>query len=175
MTFTRFVVLTIACLVAVGASAVQQQRPEPTSTPPAPVPASDPVSAPGTPQAAPPVGQAGEAEDAAALIAKANAVAAANAKFAAAEVAAPAPPSAPSSQAKKKAREYGFHAEMYDGKTFFCRDDAVLGTRLPSKRCMDGAEFEDYAVQLKIARDMIQSKTGCNGGKVIGNLCGGIP
>ena len=169
MTFPRFVVLTIACLAAVGASAVPQ-NPEPV---PAAAPAPSPASPPGTALAAPSLGQAGEPEDAAALIAKANAAAAAASAKLAATPAAPAT-NMPSSQAQKKAREYGFHAEMYDGKTFFCRDDAVLGTRLPSKRCMDGAEFEDYAVQLKIARDLMQSKTQCQGGKGLGGACGGV-
>jgi hypothetical protein len=173
MIFPRFVVLTIACLIALGASAVQQQNPEPTPTPAAL--ASDPASPPGTLPAAPPVGQAGEAEETAALIAKANAAAAANAKLAATGVAAPATKEMPSPQAQKKAREYGFHAEVYNGKTMFCRDDATLGTRLASKRCMDALSFEDYAVQLKIARDLMQSKTQCQGGKVLGGACGGIP
>jgi hypothetical protein len=174
MSFTRFVVLTLASLVAIGASAVQQQRPEPTSAPSTAAPVSDPASAPGTPQATPPVGQAGEAEDAAALIAKANAVAAANANLAATEIAAPATKTMPSPQAQKKAREYGFHAEVYSGKTFFCRDDATVGTRLPSKWCLDAMEFEDYAVQLKIARDLMKSKATCNAGKVPLAPCGGL-
>lgn len=171
MTFRRPVALTIACLVAVGASAVQQQRPEPTRTPPAAAPVSDPASAPGTPQAAPPVG---EADDTAALIAKANAIAAANAKSTAPEIAAPAVKEMPSAKAQKKAREYGFHAEVYSGNTFFCRDDATVGTRLPSKWCLDANEFEDYAVQLKIARDLMKSKATCNAGKVSLAACGGL-
>jgi hypothetical protein len=104
------------------------------------------------------------------LIARANAAAAANAKMAASGTAAPATKEMPSPQAQKKAREYGFHAEVYSGKTMFCKDDATLGTRLASKRCMGAFEFEDYATQLKIARDLMKSKSGCNGG----GLCGGL-
>jgi hypothetical protein len=81
----------------------------------------------------------------------------------------------PSLGARKKATEYGFHAEVYDGKTMFCKQDAALGSRIKSTRCMGAYEFEDYAVQLKIARDMMQSKTQCQGGKVLGGPCGGIP
>jgi hypothetical protein len=174
MPFMRIVASTIACLVAVGASAVQQQRPESTPTPSAASPASDPASAAGTQQAAPAVGQAAEADDAAALIARANAVAAANAKSAASEIAAPPAKDMPSAKAQKKAREYGFHAEVYSGKTFFCRDDATVGTRLPSKWCLDAMEFEDYAVQLEIARDLMKSKATCNAGKVSLAACGGL-
>ena len=169
MIFPRFVVLTIACLVSVGASAVQQQNPEPTPAPAA-APVLDAASPPATPEAAPPADQAREAEETAALIAKANAAAAANAKLAATGAAAPATKERPSPQAQKKAREYGFHAEVYSGKTMFCRDDATLGTRLKSKRCMGALEFEDYSTQLKIARDLMQSKTQCQGG----GLCGGV-
>ena len=56
-------------------------------------------------------------------------------------------------EAIKKARDFGFHAEVFSGKTFFCREDATVGTRLTSKRCIDAMQFEDYAVQLQIARD----------------------
>jgi hypothetical protein len=35
---------------------------------------------------------------------------------------------------------------------------------------MSAFEFEDYAVQLKIARDMMKSKGQCQGGDVCGGL-----
>jgi hypothetical protein len=56
----------------------------------------------------------------------------------------------------------------------FCKQDAVLGSRLTSKRCMGAIQFEDYAVQLKIARDMMESKGACQGGKATGGACGGL-
>ena len=58
----------------------------------------------------------------------------------------------------------------HPGKTMFCRDDATLGTRLVSKKCMGADQFEDYAVQLQIARDLMKQKATCQGG----GLCGGI-
>ncbi len=43
------------------------------------------------------------------------------------------------------------------------------------KVCRSSAyDFEDYAVQLKIARDLMQSKNQCPGGKVFGGACGGL-
>jgi hypothetical protein len=116
-----------------------------------------------------------ETDDTAALIAQANANAAANAK---AEAAASVVKE-PSAAALKRALQYGFHAEVYDGKTLFCRDDAVLGTRIPSKRCMDYENFEDYGRMLQIARDLMRDKNQCQGGaatktKGLGGICGGL-
>jgi hypothetical protein len=83
---------------------------------------------------------------------------------------------APTAVASKKANDFGFHAEIYSGKTFFCKDDATLGTRLKSKKCIDGDQFEDYAIQLQIARDTMR-KDVCQGGKasLTPTPCGGLP
>jgi hypothetical protein len=70
----------------------------------------------------------------------------------------------PSAVARKKASEYGFQAEIINRKTMFCKEEAALGTRLKSKRCMNAYEFEDYSVQLKITRDLLRTKTQCQGG-----------
>jgi hypothetical protein len=121
-------------------------------------------------QEAPNATAASDADDTAALIAKANAAAAANAKAAGSPSTAPKPKNEPTADARRKALQYGFHAEIYSGKTMFCRDDATLGTRLASKKCMDASQFEDYGVQLQIARDLIKSKSQCQGG----SLCGGM-
>ena len=157
MTFSKLAVFVIAGVFAAASAAVSAQQ-NPDSTP---------AATAATPQA-------GDADQAAALIAQANAQAAANAKAAATAPAQPATPIEPSPAARKKAQNYGFHAEIYDGKTMFCRDDAALGTRLVSKRCMDADQFEDYAVQLQIARDLMKDKGACQGGKSLGGACGGL-
>jgi hypothetical protein len=167
--YSKYVFLIIATIAATAAFAYAQQAPEPTPASTAPAGTAPAVSATTPPSSA------SEADETAALIAKANAAAAADAK--AAEPAARTPSATkiePSAEARKKAREFGFHAEIFDGKTMFCKQDAALGSRIKSLRCMDAYEFEDYAVQLKIARDLIQSKTQCQGGKVLGGPCGGI-
>ena len=83
---------------------------------------------------------------------------------------------APTAVARKKANDFGFHAEIYSGRTYFCKDDATLGTRLKSKKCIDADQFEDYAIQLQIARDTMR-KDVCQGGRASLNAspCGGIP
>jgi hypothetical protein len=155
MSHPKFAALIIAgiTVIAAAASAASQQPLD--STPPA---------------ATATTGQSSEADEAAALIAKANAAAAANAKLTETTVASRSGTKIePTPQARKKASEFGFHAEIYDGKTMFCRDDAYVGTRIKSKLCMDSNQFEDYAVQLKIARDMMKEKGQCTGG-----ICGHV-
>jgi hypothetical protein len=153
MTFSKLAVIVMVGMLAAAGTAVSAQQ--------------NPDSTPAATAAAP---QAGDPDQAAALITQANAAAAANAKAATADPAAPAPKIEPSPAARKKAMNYGFHAEIYDGKTMFCRDDATLGTRLVSKKCMGADQFEDYAVQLQIARDLMRQKATCQGG----DICGGI-
>lgn len=153
MTFSKLAVFVIAGVLAAASTALSAQQ--------------NADSKPATSAATP---QASDADDAATLIAQANAAAAASAKAATTEPAAPAPKVEPTAAARRKAQNYGFHAEIYDGKTFFCRDDATLGTRLVSKRCMGADQFEDYAVQLQIARDLMKQKATCNSG----DICGGL-
>ncbi|HEY2781411.1 MAG TPA: hypothetical protein VGI90_11575 [Steroidobacteraceae bacterium] len=153
MNFAHSAVFIIAGVFAAASAAVSAQQ-NPDSTPPASAATS----------------QLSDSDQAAALIAHANAAAAANAKEAATAAAARPTKIEPSPAARKKAQQYGFHAEIYDGKTMFCRDDATLGTRLVSKKCMGADQFEDYAVQLQIARDLMKQKATCQGG----DICGGI-
>jgi hypothetical protein len=151
---------TALLVVAIATPAFAQQAPDSASanTPPTAAAATAMASA----------STSNDADETAALIAKASAAANANAR--------PVVPSAPiainlpSAGARKKASEFGFHAEIINRKTMFCKEDAALGTRLKSKRCMSAYEFEDYSVQLKIARDLLRTKTQCQGG----DICGGI-
>jgi hypothetical protein len=163
--YLKVTFLLIAAIAASAARAAQQQNPEPApaSTPPAAATVTTESSS--------------EADEAAALIAKANAMAAASANARAASTTtsrSPAKLVEASPEARNKAREFGFRAEVYNGTTLFCRQDPVLGSRIPLPRCMTAYEFDDYAVQLKIARDMMQSKTACNSKGTLMSPCGGI-
>jgi ABC-type transport system substrate-binding protein len=168
VTFSKLAIFVItAALASAGAQAAAQQNPDSTRTP-----SGASTSNPSTTSAAAP---ASEADDPATLIAKANAAAAATAK--AVEI----PPNTavvahePTAAARKKAADFGFHSEMYSGKTFFCKDDATVGTRIASKKCIDPDNFEDYAIQMQIARDTMP-KDVCQGGKesLNANPCGGM-
>lgn len=155
--FARAVIMT--AISAIALPAVAQQVPEAAK----PTSESAPTSAAASAEAQ--EAAALEAQETAALIAKANAAAAANTRKGAATAAAT--PATSAREARKRANEYGFHAEVFNGNTLFCRDDAVLGTRFKTKRCMGLDQFADYATQLEIARDTINAKTACSGG-----ICG---
>ena len=170
MTFSKLAAFVIAgSIAAASAPGLAQQNPDSTPSPTAPTVA--PTSTPAATAATP----ASEVDETAALIAKANAAAAAKAKAAEIAAATPAGKAGPTAEAVRKAKDYGFHAEMFSGKTFFCREDATVGTRIKNKRCIDANAFEDYAVQLQIARDTMK-KDVCQGGKtgMLGGPCGGI-
>ena len=157
MTHPKVAFLVIAALAATAPRATPQQTPE---SPPAT-----------TPPAAATESASKEADDTAALIAKANAAAAAHANARAASMTTRTLTSTEASPtARKKAGEFGFLAEVYNGNTLFCKHDTPLGSRIPLVRCMSAYEFEEYATQLKIARDLLKSKTQCQGG----GLCGGL-
>jgi hypothetical protein len=170
MTFSKLAAFVIAGTFAAASSLVLAQQ-SPDSTSSAGAPAAAPASAPAATTATP----TSEADETAALIAKANAAAAGKAKAAEVAAAAPAGKGAPTPEAVRKAKDYGFHAELFSGKTFFCREDATVGTRIKNKRCIDANAFEDYAVQLQIARDTMK-KDVCQGGKtgMLGGPCGGL-
>ena len=44
----------------------------------------------------------------------------------------------------------------------FCKDDALIGTRITSTRCLTESEFDLYLVQLRYAKDNIQ-RASCGG------------
>jgi hypothetical protein len=108
-------VFVVLLVVTIASPVFSQQAPDPTSANTAPA-ATATTSASTT----------NEAEETAALIAKANAAAITNAR--------PAVPTAPiainlpSALARKKASEYGFQAEIINRKTMFCKEAATLGT-----------------------------------------------
>lgn len=157
MTYPKFTLLVIAAVAAGAPGAFAQQAPE---SPPASTPAATPAATTGS----------SEADQTAALIAKANAAAAANANALAASTTNRSLTKIPASpEARKKASEFGFQAEVFNGSTLFCKEDAALGSRIPLKRCMTTYEFDDYVVKLKIERDMMQGHTQCTGG-----ICGNV-
>lgn len=50
---------------------------------------------------------------------------------------APAAPAGPSAETLKKARLAGYHPQTRKGITLFCQETANLGTRFPTKKCVD--------------------------------------
>jgi hypothetical protein len=156
VTYPKFAFLVIATIAMSAPRSFAQQVPE---------------SASANPPSAVTTGPSSEADQTAALIARANAAAAANANARAASMSnnRSLTKVEASADARKKASEFGFHAEVFNGNTMFCKEDAALGTRIKSKRCMSSFEFEDYAMQIKIAREQMQSNNQCQGG-----ICGNV-
>lgn len=68
----------------------------------------------------------------------------------------------------KKAQQVGFRAQLSKGTIMFCKNDAAIGTRIISTRCLTENEFDIYLLQLKYAQDNIQRSAcgnNCNGSK----------
>ncbi len=158
----KFAFLVIAAFASSASWAAQQPAP----------PESTPAATPAAPAAAS-TNSTNEADETAALIAKANAAAAANANARAPSMSTRTLTQAEASrEARKKASEFGFRAEVYNGNTLLCKHDAALGSRIPLVRCMSAQEFDEYATQMKIARDSLEHnlETQCQGKFT----CGGI-
>ena len=51
--------------------------------------------------------------------------------------ATPTAPAGPSAETLKKARLAGYHPETRKGITLYCQETANLGTRFPTKKCVD--------------------------------------
>lgn len=85
--------------------------------------------------------------------------------------AAAADPSAagPSKAFLKKAREAGFKTEVKKGVTLFCREDAEIGTRLKTKKCVGETQLEEILDQREAQRDQFRKPGQCGG-----SVCGGI-
>jgi hypothetical protein len=75
-----------------------------------------------------------------------------------------------SPELKRKARSNGVHIETVNGGLMFCWEDATLGTRLKTKKCVDEATFDVLLQQRGTLRDNLRQGTpSCNG-----SICGQI-
>jgi hypothetical protein len=78
-----------------------------------------------------------------------------------------AAPTAPSEATIKKAKQVGMHPEVSkNGMTLFCWEDATVGTRFKTKKCIDQSQVDAVALQRQAAKDQISRSIGCSG-------CGG--
>jgi hypothetical protein len=77
---------------------------------------------------------------------------------------AAATPAAPSAETLKKARQAGFHPEVSNGVTLFCQKDASLGTRFPTKKCLNEAQLNSTLALRQDVRDSMQQPGACGAG-----------
>jgi hypothetical protein len=119
-----------------------------------------PATQPSTPAADTTASDNAEAAATAAAIAKANAAAAA---------AGAAKPSAKPTDAAsivKKAKQTGWRPEVHNGNTVYCRNDAEVGSRFSTRRCVSEIQLANIIEQAEFDKDQLKQR-GCGGN------CGG--
>jgi hypothetical protein len=97
-----------------------------------------------------------EAAATAAAIAKANAAAAA--------ASGKSPTAKPTDDAAfaKKAKDFGWHPEVRQGVTAYCREAPVIGSRFTEKKCANEARLAVILEQQEFERDQLKQR-GCGG------------
>ena len=73
-----------------------------------------------------------------------------------------APPAAPGPDAAtlKKARDAGLKPEVRKGVTVFCWEDADIGSRFKTKKCVDESRLDDIIAQRQAQRDALNRGGG---------------
>ena len=59
----------------------------------------------------------------------------------------------PSDATIKKAKSMGLHAEVHNGATQYCWEDANLGTRFPTKKCVGEDQLNTLVAQRQATQD----------------------
>jgi hypothetical protein len=71
---------------------------------------------------------------------------------------APAARSGPSPELLKKARDAGVKPEVRNGETIYCWKDADVGSRLPTKKCVNEGQLELMLDRRQQQRDYYQQQ-----------------
>jgi hypothetical protein len=141
-TDVRFLILIGALMAAAGSARAQQ--------PPDPVEAPAPTESPAQTAASP-----GQPADSVASTPPTPAP-------------KPATPPGPSADTIKKARDGGLKPEVRKGVTVFCWEDADIGSRFKTKKCVDEFMLAQILEIRQLQREQLQRSGSCNGG-----ACGG--
>lgn len=115
------------------------------------------------PEAAKPAPTA-PAADAAASAASTAAAASPSAATQTPAAPAAAASAAPSAETLKQARQAGFRPQLVKGVTVYCREDANLGTRFATKKCLNEAQLKSTLEQRRDVRDAMQQPGACGAG-----------
>lgn len=73
----------------------------------------------------------------------------------------------PSAATLKAARQAGLHPETKNGVTMFCWEDANIGTRFKTKKCVDESRLGEVLEQRQLLQEQMR-RSGCGG-----SACGG--
>lgn len=71
----------------------------------------------------------------------------------------------PSDATLKLAKSMGLHAEVHKGATQYCWEDANLGTRFPTKKCVGEDQLTDLVAQRQATQDNIRRNATNAGAK----------
>lgn len=78
------------------------------------------------------------------------------------------PPVTPSPATLKLARQAGLRTQVRNGVTLFCWEDANIGTRFKTTKCVNESRLAEVLEQRQTLRDQLQKSGGCGGA-----VCGG--
>lgn len=81
----------------------------------------------------------------------------------------PAAPTGPSADTLKKARLAGYHPETRNGTTMFCQVTADLGTRFPTKKCLDEQQLKSVVDIQHENQDSLRKPGMCTGAGCAGH------
>jgi hypothetical protein len=76
----------------------------------------------------------------------------------------PAAPAGPSAETIKKARMAGYHPETKKGITLYCLETANIGTRFPTKKCLDEQQLNGVLDIQHQQQDSMRKPINCTGG-----------
>jgi hypothetical protein len=106
------------------------------------------------------------ASDNAEAAATAAAIAKANAAAAAAAAGKPTAKLLDAASIAKKAKQTGWRPEVQNGNTVYCRNDAEVGSRFSTRRCVSEIQLANLIEQAEFDKDQLKQR-GCGGN------CGG--
>jgi len=82
---------------------------------------------------------------------------------------APAAPAGPSADTIKKARVAGYRPETRNGTTMFCQETANIGTRFPTKKCIDEQQLKSVMDVRNENHDRLTQPNMCAGSGCAGH------
>ncbi|MGB6307903.1 MAG: hypothetical protein WBF89_08935 [Steroidobacteraceae bacterium] len=74
-------------------------------------------------------------------------------------------PAPPSDETLKKAKSLGMHPEVRKGVTNYCWEDASIGSRFPTKKCVDASQLDEVIAQREADKDNMRRVMTGSGNK----------
>lgn len=69
-------------------------------------------------------------------------------------------PATPSAETLKRAKSVGLRPEVRKGVTVYCWEDATIGTRFTTKKCVDEDQLADMVSQREAQQDRMRRSIG---------------